>query len=73
MSSPLPHPVDRIDDRGNIREHLTVDGRRTLCGIEIGMRQGASMNARCRRCDSIRQARRHEAVTERAAWMKEVA
>jgi hypothetical protein len=45
--------VDRIDDRGNIREHLTRDGHRTICGIEIGQRQLPCGNATCRRCEKI--------------------
>ena len=45
--------VDRIDDSGNIREHLTRDGHRTICGIEIGQRQTPCGNATCRRCEKI--------------------
>ncbi len=45
--------VDRIDDKGNIREHLTRDGQRTICGIEIGQRQTPCGNATCRRCEKI--------------------
>lgn len=45
--------VDRIDDSGNIREHLTRDGHRTICGIEIGQRQVPCGNATCRRCEKI--------------------
>lgn len=45
--------VDRIDNRGNIREHWTCDGRRTLCGIEIGGRQDPCGNATCTRCEKI--------------------
>ena len=45
--------VDRIDNRGDIREHLTRDGKRTICGIEIGMRQMPCGNATCRRCEKI--------------------
>lgn len=45
--------VDRIDDKGNIREHLTLDGSRTICGIEIGYRQTPCGNATCRRCEKI--------------------
>ena len=45
--------VDRIDDRGNIREHLTRDGIRTICGIEIGLRQTPCGNASCKRCEKI--------------------
>jgi hypothetical protein len=45
--------MDRIDDKGDIREHLTRDGRRTICGIEIGMRQSACGNRPCKRCQRI--------------------
>lgn len=45
--------IDRIDDRGNIREHLTRDGQRTICDIEIGYRQSACGNAPCLRCQKI--------------------
>lgn len=45
--------VDRIDDSGNIREHLTRDGRGTICGIAIGQRQAPCGNATCRCCEKI--------------------
>lgn len=45
--------IDRIDERGNIREHFTRDGRHTICGIEIGMRQQPCGNAPCKRCEKI--------------------
>jgi hypothetical protein len=45
--------VDRIDDRGDIREHLTRDGRRTICGIEIGQRQAPCGNRPCKHCEKI--------------------
>lgn len=45
--------VDRIDEAGDIREHWTRDGRRTVCGIEIGHRQSASGNRPCRRCQIV--------------------
>jgi len=45
--------VDRIDDRGDIREHFTRDGKTTICGIEIGMRQTPCGNAPCLRCKKI--------------------
>lgn len=45
--------VDRIDNSGNIREHLTRDGRHTICGIEIGQRQSPGGNATCRPCEKI--------------------
>jgi hypothetical protein len=45
--------IDRIDERGNIRAHLTSDGRRTICGIEIGLRQSPCGNRPCKRCEKI--------------------
>lgn len=45
--------IDRIDDRGDIREHWTRDGRRTICGIAIGQRQPPCGNAPCKRCEKI--------------------
>ncbi len=45
--------IDRIDDRGDIREHWTRNGHRTICGIEIGMRQTACGNRACKRCKKI--------------------
>lgn len=45
--------IDRIDDKGNIREHLTRDGQRTICGLEIGQRQPPCGNAPCCRCEKI--------------------
>lgn len=45
--------IDRIDDRGDIREHWTHDGHRTICGIEIGMKQPACGNRPCKRCKKI--------------------
>jgi hypothetical protein len=47
--------VDRIDNRGDIREHLTRDGSRTLCGLTLGRgyTQNACGNRECRRCEKI--------------------
>lgn len=43
--------VDRIDQDGNATEHKTVDGARTLCGLQI-VRARAPTNARkCKRCE----------------------
>lgn len=53
MQPKQPKRIDRIDDRGNIREHWTFDDVRTICGIEIGYRQAACGNAPCRRCEKI--------------------
>jgi len=49
----IPTKIDRIDSRGNICEHQTIDARRTLCGIEIGLRQAPCGNRPCRRCEKI--------------------
>lgn len=48
-----PAKVDRIDTKGNIREHLTRDGHRTICGVKIGQRQTPCGNAPCTRCEKI--------------------
>jgi len=55
---PVPRmtKIDRIDDRGDIREHLTRDGRHTICGIEIGMWQPACGNRLCKRCTATQFA-----------------
>ncbi len=45
-----PWSVDRIDKDGNIREHLTRDGERTICGFEINLDQDSAGNVRCKRC-----------------------
>ena len=47
---PTPTPIDLIDRRGDIREHLTVNGQWTVCGRSIGLRQTASGNRKCGRC-----------------------
>ena len=56
--------IDRIDDRGDIREHWTLDGRRTICGIEIGMRQPACGNRPCKRCEKIAMRRQIETPSD---------
>jgi len=40
-----PAKVDRIDTKGNIREHLTRDGHRTIYDVKIGPRPTPSGNA----------------------------
>jgi hypothetical protein len=45
--------IDRIDDHGDIRQHWTRDGRRTICGVEIGYRQPPCGNRPCKRCEKI--------------------
>ena len=45
--------IDRIDDKGDIREHWTRDGRRTICGVAIWNKQPAYGNRPCRRCAKI--------------------
>jgi len=52
--------IDRIDTKGNIREHaIATSGRpaMTLCGLAIGDYQEASGNARCRNCERMELAR----------------
>lgn len=48
-----PTKVDRIDSRGDICEHQTIDAHRTLCGIEIGQRQAPCGNRPCKRCEKV--------------------
>lgn len=46
--------IDRYDGRGDIREHLTRDGQRTICGITIGGGwQSPCGNRPCKRCEKI--------------------
>ena len=45
--------IDRIDNRGDIREHLTRDGRLTICGLAIEMSQPPCGNRSCKRCEKI--------------------
>lgn len=45
--------IDRIDCRGDIREHRTHDGKRTICGLAIDMRQPPCGNRSCKRCEKI--------------------
>jgi hypothetical protein len=50
QASPL-QAIDRIDGRGNIREHITADGQRALCGALLGgPTQEAAGNAKCGSC-----------------------
>lgn len=50
--------IDRIGSAtGDITEHLTTDGVRTLCGLRIVDRQDASGNFSCRRCQKIGRSR----------------
>ncbi len=53
--------IDRIDSRGNIREHLTIDGQKTVCGLDIDVSQRACGNGLCGRCARIRDARNQHA------------
>ena len=43
--------IDRIDSRGDIREHFTRDGRRTICGLWIDVSQTPCGNRPCKRCE----------------------
>lgn len=47
--------IDRYDTRGDIREHWTLDGRRTICGLSIGFAQSQPPcgNRPCKRCEKI--------------------
>lgn len=46
--------IDRIDVRGNIREHLTLNGVKTLCGLALELTQPACGNGLCKRCENLR-------------------
>lgn len=64
---PAPHAIDRIDDRGDITEHLTYTDKRTLCGRPINQSQAAIGNGPCRACsriDAPRAALRLAAVAD---------
>lgn len=66
MSDPGFIPIDRIDARGDIREHLTSPGSldedgdarafaralcgATLCGVEL---QWPAGNRKCKRCEKL--------------------
>ena len=49
--------IDRIDDRGDVREHLTRGRHRTICGLKIDasgrweLVTGGALP--CRRCEKI--------------------
>ena len=47
--------IDRIDNKGDIREHSTLTGTRTLCGLALsrGWTQPALGNRPCKRCEKI--------------------
>ena len=45
--------IDRIAHNGDIREHLTEDGNRTICGLGLDITQPAIGNRTCRRCEQI--------------------
>ena len=51
--------IDRIDERGQIREHTIDDSDwlHTLCGIEIRQSQIACGNRRCTKCEALERAR----------------
>lgn len=54
------HRVDRIDSRGNIREHLIERGAEsTLCGLVIGASntQEPLGNGLCKRCERLARGR----------------
>lgn len=45
--------VDNINRRSNILTHLSLDGRRGLCGVVFHMTQDCGGNGMCRRCAKI--------------------
>jgi histone acetyltransferase (RNA polymerase elongator complex component) len=51
--------IDRIDNKGNIREHITQDDLRTLCGLPLVgmMTQIPCDNGLCRRCERVRNVK----------------
>lgn len=60
--------VDRIDDKGNIREHTRVIGTlKTLCGLTIHYEQDAAGNGSCKNCERKR-AKLGLAVSNANTW-----
>ncbi len=62
--------VDRIDQHGNITEHVLRPGRGdryTLCGLYLHVTQPAAGNRPCRRC--LRSTRKDRALLKRAERM----
>lgn len=55
--------IDRIDNKGFIREHLTRDGERTICGLDLHpmMVQRACGNGLCKRCAMLAKASHKQA------------
>jgi hypothetical protein len=53
MSVMVTQRIDRIDQKGNIREHIVHprDPDKTLCGLVIGTSQRAMGNRVCQRCE----------------------
>lgn len=47
--------IDRIDDNGNIREHIlsSEDDTRTLCGLVVHNSQRPCGNRTCKRCAAL--------------------
>ena len=45
--------IDRYDTHGDIREHFTRDGKRTICGQPIYGSQSPAGARPCRRCEKI--------------------
>jgi hypothetical protein len=56
--------IDRIDNRGDIREHFTRDGAKTICGLALSCTQSPADNRPCKRCERIvaTQCQKPEAV-----------
>lgn len=53
--------IDRIDNKGFIREHLTRDGERTICGLILLMTQRPCGNGLCKRCAMLAKASHEQA------------
>lgn len=50
------HAIERVDERGMFRAHLTRDGVKTVCGLRLGETQKHDAhggNAMCKRCQAL--------------------
>lgn len=65
-----PPRIDRIDGKGNIREHIVrtpvhdVEDLYTLCGLPIVESQNPAGNAICLRCEQLERIRRRAKAKE---------
>lgn len=57
--------IDRIDDNGNIREHILAedDPARTLCGLVVYNSQKPIGNRTCKRCEALHRRTSESAPT----------